>query len=91
MLLICVGFSFNDKHIVTAIKEAVSQNPSFRLLIVIRTIRDSEAMKWFIEKANKQYNVMIVAEEFKDFAQNYPASKVYSDNSNTAPAPNGVQ
>lgn len=90
VLLICVGFSFNDKHIVTAIKEAVSQNPSFRLLVIIRTIRDTETMKWFIEKAVKQYNVTIVAEEFKDFAQNYPASKVYSDNQNIAPATNGV-
>ena len=89
VLLICVGFSFSDKHIVTAIKEAVSQNPSFRLLIIIRTIRDSEAMKWFIEKANKQYNVTIVAEEFKDFAQHYPISKVYSDNQN-AQAENGI-
>jgi len=90
VLLICVGFSFNDKHIVTAIKEAVSQNPSFRLLIVIRTIRDSEAMNWFTEKANKQYNVTIVAEEFKDFAQNYPSSKVYSDNQFIVPVKDGI-
>jgi len=84
VLLICVGFSFSDKHIVTAIKEAVSQNPSFRLLIIIRTIRDSEVMNWFMEKAEKQYNVTIVAEEFKDFVHHYPTSKVYSDNQNPA-------
>ena len=90
VLLICIGFSFNDKHIVTAIKEAVSQNPSFRLLIIIRTIRDSDSMKWFIEKAAKEYNVTIVAEEFLDFAQHYPASKVYSDNQYIVPTNNGV-
>lgn len=90
VLLICVGFSFNDKHIVTAIKEAVSQNPSFRLLIVIRTIRDSEELNWFVDKANKQYNVTVVAEEFSDFAQNYPSSKVYSDNQPLIPVKDGI-
>lgn len=90
VLLICVGFSLNDKHIVTAIKEAVSQNPSFRVLIVNRSIRDSEEMQWFIDKANKQFNVTIVAEEFKDFAQNYPTSKVYTEALNPVPAKNGL-
>jgi NAD-dependent SIR2 family protein deacetylase len=78
VLLICVGFSFNDKHIVTAIKEAVSQNPSFRLMIVSRTIRETTEIKWFIDKAKHQYNVTLVAEEFTDFAKHYPASKIYS-------------
>lgn len=82
VLLICIGFSFGDKHIVTAIKEAVSQNPSFRLLIVNRTIRENETLKWFIEKAKQQDNTIIVGEEFKDFTQNYPASKIYSDDKN---------
>ncbi|WP_162846949.1 hypothetical protein [Mucilaginibacter gracilis] len=48
-------------------------------------------MKWFIDKATKQYNVTIVAEEFLDFAQHYPASKVYSDNQFIVPTTNGVQ
>lgn len=81
VLLICVGFSFNDKHIVTAIKEAVTQNPSFRLLIISRTIRKSDVLDWFIEKAQKQYNITIVSEEFKDFTEHYPTSKIYSDSS----------
>jgi len=79
VLLICVGFSFNDKHIVTAIKEAVTQNPSFRLLIVNRTIRDEKHMQWFIDRATKQSNITIVAEEFKDFVHHYPSSKIYSE------------
>ena len=79
VLLICIGFSFGDKHIVTAIKEAVTQNPSFRLLIVCRTIKETDAFKWFIDKASQQENVILIAEEFKDFAQNYPYSKIYSD------------
>lgn len=81
VLLICIGFSFGDKHIITAIKEAVSQNPSFRLLIVTRTIRDNEIFKWFIEKSKTNHNVTIVSEEFKDFTENYPTSKIYESNS----------
>lgn len=81
VLLICLGFSFGDKHIVTAIKEAVAQNPSFRLLIISRTIRDTDTFNWFIERAKKQQNVTIVAEEFKDFTENYPSSKIYADGS----------
>lgn len=77
VLLICLGFSFGDKHIITAIKEAVAQNPSFRLLIVTRTIRDNEIFNWFIERSKSNSNVTIVSEEFKDFTDNYPTSKVY--------------
>lgn len=81
VLLICLGFSFGDKHVVTAIKEAVTQNPSFRLLIVSRTIRESGDFKWFVDKAKEQYNITIVGEEFKDFVEHYPTSKIYSENS----------
>lgn len=79
VLLICVGFSFSDKHLVTAIKEAVNQNPSFRLLIVSRTLRDTGEMKWFMDMAKRQFNVALVAEEFKDFVEHYPYSKIYSE------------
>jgi hypothetical protein len=82
VLLLCVGFSFNDKHIVNAIKEAVRQNPSFRLLIVSRTLRETNDMKWFMDMARRQFNVMLVAEEFKDFVVNYPYSKIYSEEKN---------
>jgi len=77
VLLICIGFSFGDKHIVTAIKEAVTQNPSFRLLIVTRTIRDNGVFNWFIERSKINNNVTIVSEEFKDFTEFYPTSKIY--------------
>ena len=33
-LLICIGYSFNDKHINTAIEEALNQNPGFRLAVI---------------------------------------------------------
>jgi hypothetical protein len=80
VLLICLGFSFGDKHIVTAIKEAVTQNPSFRMLIVNRSIRDAQNFKWFLERANLQSNIIIVAEDFKEFTNQYPTSVIYSEN-----------
>lgn len=33
-VLICIGYSFNDKHINAAIEEALNQNPSFRFAII---------------------------------------------------------
>lgn len=70
--LLSIGFSLTDKHILTSIKEAVSQNPSFQLIIVSRTIRNDEQWQWFIEKAKVDSRITLVAEEFKDFAPNYP-------------------
>ncbi|MCG3167154.1 MAG: hypothetical protein POELPBGB_02938 [Bacteroidia bacterium] len=77
VLLISVGFSFNDKHIVTVIKEAVTQNPSFRLLIISRDIKRDGPMNWFIEKSKTQSNIIIVGEEYKTFVENYPYSKMF--------------
>lgn len=72
VLLLSIGFSLTDKHILTSIKEAVSQNPSFQILIVNRTIRNDPQWHWFIEKARVDSRITLVAEEFKDFAPNYP-------------------
>lgn len=89
VLLICIGFSFGDKHIVTAIKEAVSQNASFRLLIVNRSIKAEESrFKWFTDRAKVQENVIVVAEEFADFVKNYPTSKIYSESEDIDPNDN---
>lgn len=79
VFLITVGFSFGDKHIVTAIIEALEQNPSFQLMIVNRGIDESnENLKPFIEAANKYSNISIVSEMFEDFAKHYPDLKSYS-------------
>ena len=61
---------------VTAIREAVEQNPSFRLLIVNPNI--SEPMTPLIELAQRQFNVTYISETFKEFAENYPFSPIYS-------------
>ncbi|PYF74095.1 SIR2 family protein [Pedobacter nutrimenti] len=79
VFLITIGFSFGDKHIVTAIIEALEQNPSFQLMIINRNIDETnENLKPFIEAANKYSNISIVSETFEDFAKYYPDLKSYS-------------
>lgn len=79
VLLICLGFSFNDKHLVTAIIEALEQNPSFQLVAVNRSIdQTSETFKPFVEASKKHSNIVLISELFKDFAANYPDLKSYN-------------
>ena len=79
VLLICIGFSFNDKHIVSAIIEALEQNPSFQLMVVNKGIDDwSDSFKPFFEAAKKYNNIALVDEEFADFAEHYPDLKSYN-------------
>ena len=79
VLLICIGFSFNDKHIVSAIIEALEQNPSFQLMVVNKGIDDwSESFKPFFEAAKNYNNIALVDEKFADFAEHYPDLKSYN-------------
>ena len=79
VLLVCIGFSFNDKHLVTAIIEALEQNPSFQLMVVNRGIdQTSQTFKPFFEASKKHSNIALVSELFKDFADNYPDLKSYN-------------
>ncbi len=65
VFLITMGFSFGDKHIVTAIVEALEQNPSFQLMIINRGIDETnENLKPFIEASKKYSNLSIVSETF---------------------------
>jgi hypothetical protein len=83
VLLICIGFSFNDKHIVSAIIEALEQNPSFQLMVVNKGIDDwSESFKPFFNAAKKYNNIALVDEEFADFAEHYPDLKSYNHEDN---------
>jgi hypothetical protein len=79
VFLITIGFSFGDKHIVTAIVEALEQNPSFQLMIVNRSIDETnENLKPFIDAARKYSNLSIVSEAFEDFSKFYPDLKSYN-------------
>lgn len=78
-LLICIGFSFNDKHIVTAIIEALEQNPGFQLMVVNKGIDDwSQSFKPIFEAAKIHNNIVLIDEIFEDFAKYYPDLKSYN-------------
>ncbi|MCA6422847.1 MAG: SIR2 family protein [Flavobacterium sp.] len=78
-LLICIGFSFNDKHIVTAIVEALEQNPGFQLMVVNKGIDNwSKSFNPIFEAAKIHNNIVLVDEVFEDFARYYPDLKSYN-------------
>jgi len=80
VMLLCIGFSFSDKHIVTAIKEALEQNPGFQLMVINKGIDKSENFKWLFDLAQNHSNIVIIDELFSDFAKNYPDLKSYNQN-----------
>lgn len=82
VLLICIGFSFNDKHIVAMIKEALVQNPGFQLMVVNKGIDTSEGFKWLVNLAYIHSNISLVDELFADFSINYPELKSYNQDDN---------
>ncbi|OJV67797.1 MULTISPECIES: SIR2 family protein [unclassified Flavobacterium] len=78
-LLICIGFSFNDKHIVTAIIEALEQNPGFQLMVVNKGIDNwSKSFKPIFEASKVHNNIVLIDEVFDEFAKYYPDLKSYN-------------
>lgn len=89
VLLVIIGFGFKDKHIQSAILEAVEQNPSFQLVIVDyngnETI-DQNNLKDFFNGDTPETvkrNVTIIFDKFKDFTQKYPENETYKEELNT--------
>jgi hypothetical protein len=79
VLLICIGFSFSDKHIVTAIIEALEQNPGFQLMVVNKDIDTKNPAFLPVFEASKRHNnIVLVDELFEDFANYYPDLKSYN-------------
>ena len=79
-LLICVGYSFNDKHINAAIEEALNQNPGFRLAIIDPGFDNdnvSTAMSAIKKEALESERILMVSETFTDFAKHFPEIKTY--------------
>lgn len=86
-LLIVVGFGFKDKHIQNVIKEAVTQNPNFHLLIVCYAQDKGitcELLPDFIKQETEEKikviynNVSILHSTFKDFVENFPMNQSYN-------------
>lgn len=79
-LLICVGYSFNDKHINSAIEEALNQNPGFRLAIIDPGINSGNSKMLELKShAMNSNRILMVSETFADFADNYPEIQTYND------------
>jgi hypothetical protein len=81
-LLVCIGYSFNDKHINAAIEEALNQNPGFRLAIIDPGFDNSNAsksLKTIKENAMKTERILMVSETFTDFANYFPEIKTYEN------------
>jgi hypothetical protein len=79
VLLICIGFSFNDKHIVTAIVEALEQNPGFQLMVVNKDIdTKTSTFSPIFEASKKHNNIVLIDELFEDFANHFPDLKSYN-------------
>lgn len=78
VLLLIMGFGFQDMHIENMIKEAVKQNPSLHVLILDynknNTIDVEKYEKIFVGAMSK---VTIFFGTFKDFAKRLPINKVY--------------
>lgn len=83
-MLICVGYSFNDKHINAVIEEALNQNPGFRLAIIDPGFDNdnvSNSLMVIKKVALESERILMVSETFTDFAKHFPEIKTYeSDN-----------
>ena len=87
-LLIVIGFGFKDKHIQGIIKEAVSQNTHFHLLIVCygkedggseTGIQQEYAPDFIYDDLKVPSNVTILFSTFKEFVEAYPLNQSYAD------------
>lgn len=91
-LLIVIGFGFQDKHIQSAIIEAVEQNPGFQLVIVNYSGKedggiDTTPLKSFfsdegIKKVKRNVNILYAT--FSDFTNNYPTNITYVEQNKDA-------
>lgn len=81
-LLICIGYSFNDKHINAAIEEALNQNPGFRLAVIdpgFDSENVSKCLSTIKTYALKSESILMVSETFTDFATHFPEIKTYDN------------
>lgn len=78
-LLLCVGFSFGDKHFKSVVKEAVKSNPGLNLLIALSDFTKKEQVKDILELTEKQNNITFVDDNFQNISDNYPFSIEYEN------------
>lgn len=81
-LLLCIGYSFNDKHINSAIEEALNQNPSFRLAIIDPGFDNdnvASSLKEIKKLALQTERILLVSETFSNFADYFPEIRTYEN------------
>ena len=81
-LLICIGYSFNDKHINAAIEEALNQNPGFRLASIdpgFESDNISPSLNEIKKVAKESERILLTSESFTEFAKHYPEIKTYEN------------
>lgn len=81
-VLICIGYSFNDKHINAAIEEALNQNPGFRLAVFDPGFENegvSSSLKEIKKAALESETILLASETFTDFAKYFPEIQTYSN------------
>lgn len=76
--LVVIGYSFNDKHINSVIKEALISNPMLELFVVSPSINNgSEFKDYLIDKTKTTSRITLWAATFGDFVSAMP-DKMYS-------------
>lgn len=76
-LLLCIGFSFRDKHFKNVILEAAKGNSGLSVLITLPSFATEPELNDFIALAKKQNNIVLANEKFADIAAHYPFSREY--------------
>jgi hypothetical protein len=76
-LLLCVGFSFGDKHFKNVVRESAKSNPGLNLLVVSPNFKGNSYMTDIVELSSKQNNIIFINENFEDLSANYPFSEEY--------------
>lgn len=79
-VLLCIGYSFNDKHINAAIEEALNQNPGFQLAVINPDIDgDNVNFKKLIDESIRSERIIMIDEKFQDFTNYFPEIQTYND------------
>ncbi|HVU97979.1 MAG TPA: SIR2 family protein [Puia sp.] len=85
-VLVCIGYSFGDKHINAVITEALNQNPGFQLVIVNPGFDgDNEKFQMLLKEAKGSERILMVDETFVDFTHYFPEIQTYYQEPETQP------
>jgi len=76
-LLLCIGFSFGDKHFKNVIHEAVKSNPGLNLIVAMPGFMGRKSIQELIEMSEKQNNITFINEDFQNLSEHYPFSLEY--------------